>query len=226
MRVLLVEDHPALRQLLSEELTVRGFAVDAAGSTADGSAALRTFTYDAVVLDLGLPDRDGMTFLTELRSTGLAVPVLILTARASVSDRVLGLNAGADDYLVKPFDVAELEARLRAILRRPGGRTEPILHFGPLAFDPATREASVAGTVVELRRREMTLLEELLRANGQIVVRDRLEDRLYAQDEPVTPNALDVAVSRLRRALRSACADLTVEARRGIGFRLVCSRES
>jgi two-component system, OmpR family, response regulator QseB len=222
MRVLLVEDHPALREMIASHLARRGFAVDAVPCAKDAYAALAVVAYDGLVLDLGLPDADGMTVLSEARArTAGTLPVLLVTARDALEDRVRGLNAGADDYIVKPFELLELEARLRAVLRRPGTRDELALCCGRLAFDPASRQATVGGVVLDLTRRETDLLEELLRAAERVVVKDVLEDRMYSFGEPVTANALEAAVSRLRKRLASTEAGVRVETKRGIGYRLV-----
>jgi len=222
MKVLLVEDHAAMREMISDHLVERGFTVDAVGRAEDAHAALAVASYDALVLDLGLPDTDGMQFLREARAcTARHLPTLIVTARDALDDRTRGLNAGADDYIVKPFELAELEARLRAVLRRPGVREDVILAYGTLAFDTVTREASVGGTALDLSRREAALLEELLRRAGRIVVKDTLEDRLYALDYSVTENALEAVVSRVRKKLAAAHAEVRIETKRGIGYRLL-----
>jgi DNA-binding response OmpR family regulator len=222
MRVLLVEDHPALREMMTDHLAQRGFAMDAVGCAGDARAALVAVSYDGLILDLGLPDGDGMAILreTRTRTTG-GLPVLLVTARDALEDRIRGLNAGADDYIVKPFDLVELEARLRAVLRRPGARNSPAVRVGALDFDPASRQVSVNGAVLDLARRETDLLEQLLRAAGRTVVKDMLEERLYSFGEPVTPNALEAAVSRLRKRLANAAGDVRIETKRGIGYRLV-----
>ena len=217
MRILLVEDHRALRSLTADYLVEKGFVVDGVATIEAAQAALRGTAYDAMIVDLGLPDGDGRTLLT---GPGRSTPALILTARDSLTERIEGLNAGADDYLVKPFDLDELQARLRAVLRRPGARNEIVLTLGQLAFDTHSREASIAGQPLALRRRETLLLEALLSARGRIVVRDVLDERLYGYDEAVTPNALEASVSRLRRALGAADAGVVLEARRGIGYLL------
>ena len=221
MRVLLLEDHADLREMIGDYLTRRGFAVDAVECGEEAIAAVSTTTYDAVVLDLGLPDIDGIEVLATVRAwTKGRLPALIVTARDSIDDRVKGLNAGADDYIVKPFDLAELEARLRSVLRRPGARSEITLGIARLLFDVASREAFVGDRALGLSRREAALLEELLRAGGRIVVKDALEDRLYAFDEAVTSNALEAAVSRLRKKLSTARSGVAIETKRGIGYRL------
>ena len=189
MRVLLVEDHPALREMMTDHLAQRGFAVDPVGCAADARAALDAVTYDLLILDLGLPDVDGMVILRETRArTAGGLPILLV-------------DAGADDYILKPFDLLELEARLRAVLRRPGTRAPPNVRVGKLNFDPASRQASVSGVVLGLARRETDLLEQLLRAAGRTVVKDALEERLYSSGDSITPNALEAVVSRLRKRL-------------------------
>jgi DNA-binding response OmpR family regulator len=219
MRILLVEDHDQLRRMTAAHLAERGFVVDEAGSLEQARAALAVTAYDALVLDLGLPDGEGIELLRS-RPNHTPTPALVLTARDQLEDRVEGLNAGADDYLVKPFELTELEARLRAVLRRPGRRAPVTLSLGELSFDTAAREAWVRGCSLALRRREGLLLEALLEADQRVIVRDLLEERLYGFDEPVTPNALEASVSRLRRALEEAQSGLVLETRRGIGYRL------
>jgi DNA-binding response OmpR family regulator len=221
MKVLLVEDHAAMREMISGHLVERGFTVDAVGCAEDAYAALAVASYDALVLDLGLPDADGMELLKEARARSARhLPALIVTARDALEDRARGLNAGADDYIVKPFELVELEARLRAVLRRPGVREDIILTYGPLAFDTTTREASVGGMVLDLSRREAALLEELLHAAGRIVVKDTLEERLYALNQPVTGNALEAIISRVRKKLAGAHAGVRIDTKRGVGYRL------
>lgn len=221
MRVLLVEDHRAMRDLIADHLRSRGLAVDAVRRGDEALAATEVAGYDVVILDLGLPDMDGMEVLRQLRGghhSGL--PALILTARDSIEARVAGLDAGADDYILKPFDLAELEARLRAVLRRPGARREAVHRYGNLTFDPASRTAAVDGAGLDLTRREASVLEELIRAAGRIVVKDALEDRLYGFDDDVSGNALEASISRLRRKLAAVGSTAGIEATRGIGYRL------
>ena len=211
-----------MREMISDHLVERGFTVDAVGRAEDAYAALAVASYDALVLDLGLPDADGMQLLKEARDyTVRHLPTLIVTARDALDDRTRGLNTGADDYIVKPFELVELEARLRAVLRRPGVREDIVLSYGPLALDTVSREASVRGVLLDLSRREAALLEELLRAAGRIVVKDTLEDRLYALDRSVTANALEAIVSRLRKKLAAAHASVRIDTKRGVGYRLL-----
>jgi DNA-binding response OmpR family regulator len=227
MRILLVEDHPLLRKMMRDYLSLRDFAVDPVSCAGDARAALVAVSYDGLVLDLGLPDGDGMEILREIRSrTGSSLPILLVTARDVLEDRVKGLNAGADDYIIKPFDLVELEARLRAVLRRPGTRDCPTMRVGALNFNPASRQASVNGAMLNLARRETDLLEQLLRAAGRTVVKDALEERLYSFGEPVTPNALEAAVSRLRKRLANVAGSIRIETKRGIGYRLVAGDDA
>lgn len=224
MKVLVVEDHRALRGLLADHLVQAGFAVDAAEDGRTAQALLEVGSYDAMILDLGLPDMDGMALLEKRRDTTNAdLPCIILTARDALQSRVAGLNAGADDYMLKPFDLQELEARLRAVLRRPGSRMNTLLRCGNLSFEPQARQMSVDGNpeVVRLARREAMLLEELLRIAPRIVIKERLEERLYAFNEPVTLNAIEALVSRLRRKLIAGGANSRIDTVRGLGYRLL-----
>ena len=221
MRVLLVEDHQAIREMIADHLRERGFAVDDVERGEEALAAARVAAVDAVVLDLGLPDTDGMQLLEALRQIHRELPAIIVTARDSVDDRLRGLNSGADDYIVKPFNLLELEARLRAVLRRATARRETRYSLGGLSFDTVTRQASVLGKPLDLTRREAALLEELMRVPGQVITKDRLEDRLYALEDAGSANALEAAVSRLRRKLTGAHATLSIETKWGIGYRLI-----
>lgn len=224
MRLLLVEDHGPLRDMLRAHLGHVGFATDAFARGADALAAASTVTYDAAVLDLRLPDIDGMEVLRRLRrELAPALPVIVLTARDAISARIDGLDAGADDYMLKPFDADELVARLRSVLRRPGGRLPAVARFGDVAFDTVTRTAEVRGASLPLTRREACLLEALARAGGRTVVRDELEERIYGFDDVVSGNALEAIVSRLRRRLLAVASAVTVETVRGIGYRLVAT---
>ena len=222
MRVLLLEDHAALREMIGDHLARGGFAIDAFERGEEAIEAAAVASYDAIILDLGLPDIDGMEVLATIRARSEgALPAVIVTARDAVDDRVRGLNGGADDYLVKPFALVELEARLRAVLRRPGLRTGVVYACGGLTFDAASRVAAVSGTELDLSRRESALLEELLRARGRVAIKDVLEEHLYGFDQAVTHNALEATVSRLRRRLAEAGAQVRIETKRGIGYRLV-----
>jgi two-component system, OmpR family, response regulator QseB len=224
MRVLLLEDHRAMREMIADHLKERGFAVDAVSRGEEAIAAAGVARFDAVILDLGLPDIDGMQVLASLRSSRAEIPAIILTARDSIDDRLLGLNSGADDYIVKPFNLLELEARLRAVIRRSGNPRGTTYSLGGVTFDSVTREAAAFGRSLDLTRREAALLEELMRVPGQVITKDRLEDRLYALEDSGSTNALEAAVSRLRRKLAAARASLQIETKWGIGYRLVEGR--
>lgn len=222
MKLLIVEDDVPLRDLVGEHLEAAGYTLDAVGRADEALAALRLSQYDLLLLDLSLPDGSGEHLLAEARIlTGSELPIVIFTARDALQDRLLLLNAGADDFILKPFDLLELEARLRAVLRRPGRRRENRIACGDLSFDLISRTADVSGRELTLSRREGALLEELLRACERTVVREALEDRLYAFREPVTPNALEALVSRLRRRLHAAGGSVAIETIRGIGYRLI-----
>jgi DNA-binding response OmpR family regulator len=220
MRVLLVEDNERLSSLMRGGLARAGFTVDAFASLTDADAAVATVDYDLILLDLGLPDGDGLHWLKQLRRSKQGIPVLVATARGGLTDRVAGLDTGADDYLVKPFEMDELLARCRALLRRPGACLSTVLSTGNLTLDTASRQVAVAGNPIDVPRREADLLEVLLRRSGQVVPRTVLEERLYGFDDDVTPNALEAHVSRLRRRLTDAAADVTVHTVRGVGYLL------
>ena len=176
---------------------------------------------DLILMDVQMPDMDGLDVLISLRASHPELPAIILTARDSVDDRLLGLNSGADDYIVKPFNLLELEARLRAVLRRAGSNRDTTYSLGGVTFDTVTREAVAFGKSLELTRREAALLEELIRIPGQVITKDRLEDRLNALEDAGSANALEAAVSRLRRKLAAARATLQIETKWGIGYRLI-----
>lgn len=220
MRLLLVEDNIRLAELVRTQLLANGFAVDTFGEAGDATAAIEVTRYDAVILDLGLPDMDGSEVLRRMRARGDGTPVLILTARDGLSDRVDGLDAGADDYLVKPFAIPELLARIRALLRRPGRALSRKLTAGNLIFDTSEREVSVDGTPVSLGRREMALLELLLRRARRVVSKTDIEESLYGFGQEIEANAVEVLVHRLRKRLADAGAALHVETLRGIGYLL------
>lgn len=221
MRVLLVEDHRSMREMIAEHLQERGFAVDAVGRGEEAIAVAAAASMDAVILDLGLPDMDGMAVLSALRASRPELPAIMLTARDGIDDRLQGLNSGADDYIVKPFNLLELEARLRAVLRRVGNPRGITYSLGGVTFDTVTREALAFGKSLDLTRREAALLEELMRVPGQVITKDRLEERLYALEDAGSANALEAAVSRLRRKLAAARVSLQIETKWGVGYRLV-----
>jgi two-component system OmpR family response regulator/two-component system response regulator QseB len=230
MRVLLVEDDDMIGDSVRKGLRHDGFAID---WVRDGEAAIHAVTapgaamgaagaepgatmFDLMLLDLGLPKRDGLEVVREVRQRGIPIPILILTARDAVADRVAGLNAGADDYLVKPFDLAELSARIGSVARRYSGNPNPLLHHGPLDIDLAARRVVFAGKPVQLTAREWALLEAFLSRPGQLLTKSQLEEKLYAFDSEVESNAIEVHVSRLRKKLGPGI----VETERGLGYRL------
>lgn len=225
MRLLLVEDNRPLAQLIQEGLTRHGFVIDCCSSLQEAVNTRTAVNYELILLDLGLPDGDGMQLVRRLRQNNDSVPVLILTARSGLNDRVIGLDAGADDYLVKPFEIAELAARCRALLRRPGASLGTVLQLGNVALDTTNRSVTVNGHHIDVPPREVTLLEHLLRRAEQVVRRNHLEESLYSLGEDVTPNALESAVSRLRRRLSAAEANVVVRTAHGIGYALFQSRD-
>ncbi len=220
MRLLLVEDNQRLAQTTKEGLEKESFAVDWFGTGKEAESALETVSYDAVVLDLGLPDGDGLKILCDLRARDDPTPVLILTARDGVDDRVRGLDAGADDYLLKPFAMEELVARARALLRRPGGVLGQTLTAGNVSFDTSAREVRVGKYPISISRREMGVLEQLMRRNGRVVPKDVLEDKMYGFGEEVTSNSVEVHISRLRKRLASVDATINIHTLRGVGYLL------
>lgn len=220
MRVLLVEDNPRLSQLIVGGLAQAGYAVDAAATLAAAEETLALGTFDLLLLDLGLPDGDGIVWLKALRQRDAVLPVLVITARGDLNDRIAGLDNGADDYIVKPFALDELLARCRAVLRRPGSGRNAVLSAGNLELHTATRQALVAGTDIAMPRREMALLESLLLRHGKVVSREVLEQALYNLDAEITPNAIEAQVSRLRRRLVDAGSDVSIHTVRGIGYLL------
>ena len=201
MRVLLVEDDDLLGSAVQAGLEQSGYTVDWLRNGGQAAAALRDDEPDLLVLDLGLPEKDGLTVLEELRARDSSLPVLILTARDTVEDRIAGLDVGADDYLVKPFDLGELTARLRAISRRRGGRASPLIRHGDLVFDPATRSVTVDGVQVSLAAKAVAILEALLERPGIPLSRERLEQILYGWGEGVESNAVEVHIHHLRKKL-------------------------
>ena len=224
MRLLAVEDEPALASLLHAALARAGFAVDVTDGVQQAAASLAAADYDAIILDLGLADGDGMSLLRVLRKRGDSIPVLILTARDSPEDRVAGLDGGADDYVIKPFHMQELVSRIRALLRRPNAALGVRLELANLTYDSPTRVTAVDGTtVVPLSLRESSLLEMLLRRSGRVVPREALEQGLYNFDTPTTPNAVEVLVHRLRKRLSDAGAKLAIHTVRGVGYLLAAT---
>ncbi len=201
MRVLLVEDDELLGSAVQAGLEQSGYMVDWLRDGGQAASALQDEEPDILVLDLGLPGKEGLTVLKELRARDSSLPVLILTARDTVEDRIAGLDFGADDYLVKPFDLGELSARLRAISRRRGGRASPLIQYGDMVFDPAARTVSVDGAEVNLSAKAMAILEALLERPGMPLSRERLEQIVYGWGEGVESNAVEVHIHHLRKKL-------------------------
>jgi two-component system, OmpR family, response regulator QseB len=214
MRVLLVEDDAMIAQGLQTALRQGGFAVDWMRDGKSAAAALQASAFDVVLLDLGLPHRDGIDVLRDLRKRGDATPVIIVTARDEIQHRIAGLDAGADDYLVKPFDLDELMARIRSVLRRAAGRGDPSVQHGELRIDPLTRTVERGGTPVSLSSHEYAVLEALLQRPGAVLSRAQLEDRLYGWDEQIGSNAIEVYIHGLRRKLGSDA----IRTLRGVGY--------
>ncbi|MBA2961968.1 MULTISPECIES: response regulator transcription factor [Ramlibacter] len=214
MRLLLVEDDTMIGEAVLDALRAEHYAVDWVRDGAMAETALATASYDLVLLDLGLPRRDGLEVLRGLRARRLTTPVLVATARDAVGDRIAGLDAGADDYVVKPYDTDELLARIRALIRRSAGRGEPVYSHKGVTLDPATREATVHGEPVKLSAREWAVLEPMLARPGAVFSRAQLEEKLYGWKDDVSSNAVEVYVHGLRKKLG---ADL-IETVRGLGY--------
>ncbi len=214
MRLLLVEDDTLLGDGIRAGLSEQGYAVDWVEDAEAAQLALETGHYDLMVLDLGLPGMSGLDFLGQLRARGEDLPVLILTARDAIQDRVAGLDSGADDYLTKPFDLEELGARIRALLRRRSGRANPIIEHGELTLDPAAHEVTLRGEKVDVSPREFAILQMLLENRGKVMSRNRLEEGLYAWNAEVESNTVEVHIHHLRRKLG---ADL-IRTIRGVGY--------
>jgi len=217
MRVLVVEDDEVLMDGLQVGLGLAGFTVETVATCADASAALRAAAFDAVVLDLMLPDGSGLDVLAEARARQLPAPVLLLTARDSVPDRIAGLDAGADDYLGKPFDLDEVAARLRALIRRAAGRPTASVQWRDVILNPATMTVTRAGEAVRLSRREFAILHALIDRPGQVLSKSQLEERLYGWQEEIGSNAIEVHIHNLRAKLGAG----VIETVRGVGYRLM-----
>lgn len=220
MRLLVVEDNAELVAMLGRLLESGGFAMDHAGTVEDALLLLQTGDYAAVVLDLGLPDGSGLSVVREMRAQRDATPVIALTARGAVADRVSGLSVGADDYLVKPFAPEELVARIQALLRRTGTIVDRVIACGNVQFDPTTREVEIAGAPALLSARELELLDVLIRRHGRVVPKSAVEAQLFGIDDELGSNAVEVYVHRLRRRLASAGASAEIVTVRGIGYML------
>lgn len=218
MRVLLIEDNTSLAALLTKGLERAGFSVDELSTAADARTALGTISYAAIILDLGLPDEDGTMLLRDIRRRSVTTPVLVLTARASLDDRVNALHHGADDYMTKPFAMEELAARLTALLRRPGDLLGRQVSSGNLSLDVVSRQVMIAGTPCAFSRRETALLEEFLQRPRKVVQRSRFERLLFDDAGGVASNAVEVYVHRLRKALEKAGATVEIHTVRGVGY--------
>jgi two-component system, OmpR family, response regulator len=217
MRILLIEDDELVADAVVRGLSIAGFTVDHAASAESGRAALRTEHFDLAVVDIGLPDADGLSLLGALRNEGTAMPVLMLTARDTLADKIRAFELGADDFLMKPFEQAELAARCRALIRRAGLTPSGVVRLGGLTIDLNGHQLQVNGAVVELTRREWLVLESLAHNPGRIVTKDRLMQALAGWEQDLTPNAVETHVSRLRSKLGSAAV---IRAIRGLGYRL------
>lgn len=220
MRVLIAEDEPRMAALLQRALTEDGYSVDTVGSGTDALWMAREVDYDAVVLDVMLPGQDGFAVCRALRRDGRWAPIIMLTARSEVDDRVAGLDAGADDYLVKPFSLAELSARLRALIRRGAGARPPVLQVGDLRLDPATRRAWRAGTEINLSATEYALLELFLRHPGQVLTRSRILEHVWNYSYDGLSNVVDQYVGYLRRKIDRPFGRSDLQTVRGAGYRL------
>lgn len=216
MRLLLIEDDPMIGKGIRDGLRREGYSVDWVRDGWAGEQSCNAESYDMLILDLGLPRKDGLAVLSSIRASGKIMPVLIITARSEVDDRVTGLDAGADDYLVKPFSMPELSARVRALLRRSFGRADTTLHAGELELNPQTREVHLGGKSIALSQRELTLLEHLMRRPGAIVSKTSLEGSIYGWGEEVESNTIEVHISNLRKKLGTERI-ITV---RGVGYRI------
>lgn len=219
MRLLLVEDNLELANGLVHSLAQSSYVTDAVHTGHAAIVACATVSYQLVILDLGLPDMDGVEVLRQLRQRGMISPVLILTARDELQDRILGLDTGGDDYLPKPFDLGELEARIRALLRR-GSITSTTLHFGEIDFDPLSRQVTIRGEMIDLTARELAVLELLLQRPGRVVSKQQLVESMYTSAEDANLSVIEVFVSRLRRKLEETHAGVGIRVLRGLGYRL------
>lgn len=216
MHVLLIEDDSLVASGIVSGLRLHAISTDPVANAGDAERALAAREYDLVILDLGLPDRDGMAVLQRWRQAGRTVPIVVLTARDALDERIAGLRAGADDYVLKPFDLDELVARLHAVFRRAAGRSSDAVTHGTVRFDPVSQRVTRRGEVIDLSRRELALLQALLAHPGRVLTMEQIHDRLYGTEEAVESNAVNVHVHHLRRKL----GPHIVETVRGIGYRL------
>jgi two-component system response regulator PhoP len=226
MRVLIVEDESALRDSLAEQLKAAGFNVDVAKDGEEGLYCAQEYPLDLAIIDLGLPKLPGLEVIKKVRAAGKSFPILILTARDRWQDKVEGLQAGADDYLAKPFHFEELLARAQALLRRSGGWAQPVLRCGPVALDPRTQEVSVRDQKIELTSFEYRILEYLIHHAGEVISKTELTERLYAQDFDRDSNTIEVFIGRLRRKLDPDDTIKPIETLRGRGYRFALARDA
>jgi two-component system OmpR family response regulator len=220
MRILLVEDNLRLQELLSEALRTAGYGVDAVSTVAGFLGSARVTTYDLLIVDLMLPDGNGLDAIRSLRDENLSTPVLIMTAKGGIEDRIDGLDAGADDYVIKPFNHRELLARVRALLRRPSEVVGPLLRKGKLELDEGAAEVRCSGKPVDLRRSERRLLAMLMRRDGRMVAKRAIEESMSGFGREVSSNAVEALISRLRKTLEGVEAGIVIETVRGVGYRL------
>lgn len=218
MKYLLVEDNMDLANAISSRIRLDGHIIDHAEKLADATAFAATGEYDLILLDIMLPDGDGRSFLKQHRAAQNNTPIIVLTARSQVSDRISMLDLGADDYVTKPFDHAELQARCRAVLRRKTGTAQSVLKVGDVEFDTLAGHLSVKGQHINLRNRELRLLELLISAKGQVFSKQKLVDRLFSYDDDVSENAIEVYIGRLRKHLEGS--RVQIRTLRGLGYRL------
>ncbi len=226
MRILIVEDEATLRDSVVQQFKDAGFNVDAAGDGEEGLYCGREYSLDLAIIDLGLPKLPGLELIRTLRAEGKSFPILILTARDRWQEKVEGLQAGADDYVAKPFHFEELLARVQALLRRSGGWAQPILRCGPVALDPRTQDVTVNEARIELTSFEYRILEYLIHRAGEVISKSELTERLYAQDFDRDSNTIEVFIGRLRRKLDPDDTIKPIETLRGRGYRFALERES
>ncbi len=218
MKYLLVEDNPELAKAICSRMLLDGHAIDHAAKISEALEFAQAGEYDLILLDIMLPDGDGRSFLKQHRAGKNDTPIIVLTARSQVSDRISMLDLGADDYVTKPFDHAELQARCRAVLRRKSGKTQSMIRLRDVEFDPVGGHLTVKGNVINLRNRELRLLELLINAKGQVFSKQKLVDRLFSYDDDVSDNAVEVYIGRLRKHLEGSSVQITTL--RGLGYRL------
>jgi DNA-binding response OmpR family regulator len=218
MRLLYIEDNEKLALNTSASLRDAGFVMDTVHTAEDALHSVKSYEYDAIILDLGLPDQEGLDILPGIKNARPRTPIIICTARDALDDRVKGLNAGSDDYVVKPFAVAELVARINAVLRRPGGALGVTLTLGNVKFETADRSVSIDDVTTRFSKRELALLELFLRRAERVVSKEAIENALYGFDEPATPNAIEVLTHRLRKKLVDKGANIEIHNLRGIGY--------